>query len=146
MKTFGARLKRERKYYRGFVPPIIISDDDVKHHYLEHMWKRPEVHDKECMKEWSKRPNINKTLAHAIAFFEEKQEDHKEFIAAGGVQNTYATANLATDITESLKTYVDKLKTKKEEALQQQQAAHALAVSKLQKSQRNEIEVLKEDI
>ena len=126
--------------------PLTISDKDAKNHYLEHTWKRLEVYHKECMNEWRKRPNINKMLAHAITFFKGKQKEHEEFIAAGGVKNTYTTANLAIDITESLKMYMDELKTKKEEALQQQQAAHALAVSELQKSQRNKIEVLKEEI
>ena len=51
VKMFGARLKREQNRYRGFVPPINISNEDIKHHYLKHMLKRPEVYNKECMKE-----------------------------------------------------------------------------------------------
>ena len=97
--SFAIHLNREQTRLAQYTPPITISDTDKNQHYMEEIWKRPDLFTQVTMTEWGQKALSNRTYAHSVPFFEEKiaaMEAYEAAISQTG--NQFASTNDATEL------------------------------------------------
>ena len=118
-------------------PSITIIDEDKLQKLMEEMWKRTDIFDEKFMTEWTSRPIAQKMWAHATAYFGAKVRAIENFHDAGSQFNTYASANAATEIEDTVVAALDEFTTQNKE--------NARAVNEV-KEVREKIDTLQEAV
>jgi hypothetical protein len=106
-----------------------ISNVDKLQHYMLQMWNCS-LFDQQTMTEWTIKPNVDKTYANAVSFFNEKVANLEAYEAASGGANNLESANAAVEIAGMLNAH--KATTEAAAAaLHQRDQEHALAMKTL---------------
>ena len=94
--SFNVQLEKEQKKIRELTPPIQITDDELKQHWLEEMLMRANYFDQKCCTEFEALPAIQKQWPAPATHYEKRNTELEDYEQLGNQRNPYASANSAT--------------------------------------------------
>ena len=135
LTSYRTRLLREKTLYATYDPPVIITDAELQQHYLEEVLKRSDIFGEKCLTKWNAKTAARQAWPRPYRYFEKRMKEVEDYEAVAGKNNSYATANAATDLQHNLEETMAAVLTKTN-------AEHAMALNEIKEGMAEQIHQL----
>ena len=100
--SYKVRLEKERKKLRELATPIQITDDQLKHNYVEEMLKRANCFGQKCCTDFEALPAIQKQWPAPATHYEKRNTELEDYEQLGSQRNPYAPTNSAAEMQNTI--------------------------------------------